>query len=95
MLEANNYNSYTVNTNKPMNPLVIKPSSWLMSGIRVEKVHNLNLFKFTEELGLRMQELLDKKKADTLTPEETAELEAIGELDTIFSYINAITASQS
>ena len=42
-----------------------------------------------------MQELLDKKKADLLTPEETAELEAIGELDTIFSYINAVSASQS
>jgi hypothetical protein len=42
-----------------------------------------------------MQELLDKKKADLLTAEETAELEAIGELDTIFSYINAINASQS
>jgi hypothetical protein len=40
-----------------------------------------------------MQELLEKKKADLLTPEEAAELEAIGELDMIFSYINAITAS--
>ncbi len=78
-----------------MTNVVIKPSSWLTEGIRVERVNNLNLFKFTEELGLRMQELLDKKKADLLTPEETAELEAIGELDTIFSYINAINASQS
>ncbi|ARV62258.1 MULTISPECIES: hypothetical protein [Scytonemataceae] len=78
-----------------MTPVVIKPSSWLTTGIRVEKVNNLNLFKFTEELGSRMQELLDKKKADLLTPEEAAELEAIGELDMIFSYINAITASQS
>ncbi|WP_414588423.1 hypothetical protein [Scytonema sp. PCC 10023] len=77
-----------------MTPVVIKPSSWLTTGIRVEKVNNLNLFKFTEELGLRMQELLDKKKADLLTKEEAAELEAIGELDMIFSYINAITASQ-
>lgn len=78
-----------------MTPVVIKPSSWLTTGIRVEKVNNLNLFKFTEELGSRMQELLDKKKADLLTKEEAAELEAIGELDMIFSYINAITASQS
>ncbi|GAA6614706.1 hypothetical protein [Scytonema sp. NUACC26] len=78
-----------------MNPVVIKPSSWLTSGIRVEKVNNLNLFKFTEELGSRMQELLDRKKADLLTPEEAAELEAIGELDTIFSYINATIVSQS
>jgi hypothetical protein len=74
--------------------VVIKPSSWLTEGIRVERINNLNLFKFTEELGLRMQELLDKKKADLLTPEEASKLEAIGKLDTIFSYINAINASQ-
>jgi hypothetical protein len=78
-----------------MTPIVVKPSSWLTAGIRVEKVNNLNLFKFTEELGARMQELLDKKKADLLTPEEAAELEAIGELDVIFSYINATIASQA
>ncbi|MBW4621145.1 MAG: hypothetical protein KME17_17525 [Cyanosarcina radialis HA8281-LM2] len=36
-----------------------------------------------------MQAILDQKKADILTPEETIELEAIGELDEIFSYINA------
>ncbi len=75
-----------------MTNVVIKPSSWLTEGIRVERINNINLFKFTEELGLRMQELLDKKKADLLTPEEAAELEAIGELDTIFSYINAVNA---
>ncbi|MGB6295523.1 MAG: hypothetical protein WBF90_04960 [Rivularia sp. (in: cyanobacteria)] len=78
-----------------MTSVVIKPSSLLTEGIRVERINNINLFKFTEELGLRMQELLDKKKADLLTPEEAAELEAIGELDTIFSYINAVNASQS
>ncbi|MFN6562794.1 MAG: hypothetical protein RMY28_023800 [Nostoc sp. ChiSLP01] len=78
-----------------MNQVVIKPSSLLMSGIRVEKVNNLNLFKFTEELGSRLQELLDKKKADSLTSQEAIELEAIGELDTIFSYINATIASGS
>ncbi len=74
---------------------VVKPSSWLTTGIRVEKVNNLNLFKFTDELGLRMQELLDRKKADSLTPEEASELEAIGELDMIFSYINAVIACQT
>jgi len=41
-----------------------------------------------------MNELLNKKKANTLTLEETTELETIGELDTIFSYINAVIASQ-
>lgn len=78
-----------------MTPAVVKPSSWLTTGIRVKKVNNLNLFKFTDELGLRMQELLDRKKANSLTPEEAAELEAIGELDEIFCYINAIISSQA
>lgn len=76
-----------------MTQVAIKLSSLLVNGIRVERIHNLNLFKFTPELGDLLTELLDKKKADTLTLEESAELDAIGELDTIFSYINAITAS--
>jgi hypothetical protein len=42
-----------------------------------------------------MQELLDKKKADTLTTEEAIELETIGELDNIFSYINAVIAAEA
>ncbi len=42
-----------------------------------------------------MQELLDKKKADTLEPDEVLELETIGELDSIFSYINAAMAAQA
>ncbi|MDB9418292.1 hypothetical protein [Microcystis aeruginosa] len=37
---------------------------------------------------------LTKKKADDLTPEEVLELEAIGELDQIFSYINAVIAAR-
>jgi hypothetical protein len=46
-------------------------------------------------VGDRLQTLLDQKKADTLTPEETLELAAIGELDEIFSYINAVIAAKS
>ncbi len=42
-----------------------------------------------------MQELLDKKKSDILTPEEVIELETIGELDNIFSYINTVIAAQA
>lgn len=59
------------------------------------KIGNLTLFKFTDELGDRLQTLLDRKKADTLTNQESLELEAIGELDEIFSYINAAIASFS
>jgi hypothetical protein len=53
------------------------------------------LFKFTDDLGDRLQTLLDRKKADTLTPEETLELAAIGKLDEIFSYINAVIAAHA
>ncbi|MDY6785472.1 MAG: hypothetical protein SW833_23470 [Cyanobacteriota bacterium] len=72
----------------------MKPSTLLPEGIRIQRIDNLTLFKFTEELGQRMQFLLDQKKADSLTPDEIVELEAIGELDNIFSYINAIIATQ-
>ncbi len=71
-----------------------KPSS-LIHEIRLEKVGNLNLFKFSEALQLRMENLLDKKKADQITPDEIAELDAIGELDRIFTHINAMLAAQN
>jgi len=74
---------------------LIKPSTFLPKGLCIQRIDNLTLFKFTEELGARMQELLDKKKANTLTPEETLELETIGELDNIFSYINAVISAQA
>jgi predicted transcriptional regulator len=73
---------------------VLKPSVLLPRGLQVQQINNLTLFKFTDELGERMQTLLDKKKADDLSPEEALELEAIGELDEIFSYINAVIAAR-
>lgn len=75
-----------------MKPLS-KPSSWLEKGILIEKVNSVNLFKFTDELHTRMQELIDKKQADSLTPEEDAELAAIGELIMIVTYMNGMIAS--
>jgi hypothetical protein len=78
-----------------MTATVIKPSDWITTGIQVETVNNLKLFKFTKELGDRLQELLDRKKADCLTSEEAIELEAIGELDKMFTYVNAMLAAQS
>lgn len=70
-----------------------KPSS-LIHEIRIEKVGNWDLFKFSESLQLRMETLLEKKKADQLMPDEVAELDAIGELDRIFTHINAMLAAQ-
>lgn len=77
-----------------MNPVVTRPSS-LIGSIKLSKVDQHALFKFTDELQSRMEELLEKKKADRLTPEEMAELEAIGELDRIFTHINAMLVAQA
>ena len=74
---------------------VVKPSSWLENGIQLQKVRNINLFKITDELSDRMQELVDKKTAGGETPEEAAELEAIGELAIIVSYINGMIANEA
>lgn len=71
-----------------------KPSA-LIHEIRLEQVGKWNLFKFSEPLQTRMEVLLEKRKADQLTPDEMAELEAIGELDQIFTHINAMIAAQS
>jgi hypothetical protein len=71
-----------------------KPSS-LIHEIRLEKVDDWNLFKFSESLQLQMEGLLEKKKADLLTPEEAGELDAIGELDRILTHVNAMIAAQN
>jgi hypothetical protein len=71
-----------------------KPSS-LINEIQLEKVGNWNLFKFSESLQLRMESLLEKKKADQITPDEISELDAISELDRIFTRINAMLAAQN
>jgi hypothetical protein len=73
---------------------LLKPSTFLPTGLKIQQINNLTLFKFTDNLSDRLQELLDRKKSDLLTPSETLELEAIGELDDIFSYINATIAAQ-
>lgn len=46
---------------------LLKPSTLIPNGLRVQQIDNLTLFKFTDELGDRLQTLLDKKKADSLT----------------------------
>ena len=78
-----------------MTATLIKPSILLPEGLRLERTPNVILFKFTEELGERMQVLLDKKKDVGLTPEEALELAAIAELDEIFSYMNAVMVAEA
>ena len=69
-----------------------KPSS-LIHEICIKKVDRWKLFKFSESLQQRMEQLLEKK-ADQLMAEEAAELDAIGELDRIFTHINAMMLAQ-
>jgi hypothetical protein len=70
-----------------------KPSSFIHE-ISIEKVGDWSLFKFSEPLQQRMEILLEKKKDDRLSEAETEELDAIGELDRIFTHINAMMAAQ-
>ncbi len=77
-----------------MTTALVKPSL-LIHEICVEKFGNLNLFKFSDRLQDRMELLLEKRKVELLSVEEIPELETIGELDRIFTYINAMLASQN
>lgn len=74
---------------------MVKPSSWVETGIIVQQVRGLNLFKFTDDLQDRLEILLERKKNQTLTPQETAELAGITELDRIFTLLNARIIAQS
>lgn len=75
--------------------LMIEPSYWLETGIKLEKVNNLKIFKFTDELQSRSDELLEKSKLGLITAEEKAELDGISELAQIFTYANSVLASES
>ncbi|MEW6493416.1 MAG: hypothetical protein AB1589_13065 [Cyanobacteriota bacterium] len=75
--------------------VMVQPSSWVESGIKISKVRNLNLFKFTDELQFRLDEISEKKKAGLITLEEEAELAGILELDRIFTLLNARIIAES
>jgi hypothetical protein len=74
--------------------VVISPQSLLETGIRVEKVEDLSLFKFTDALQSRLEVLLEKNKTGALSSEEDTELTGITELDRIFTYLNALLVAQ-
>ncbi len=75
--------------------MMVQPSFWVDSGIKLSKIRDVYLFKFTEELQSRLEELSQKKKAGLLTSEEDAELAGILELDRIFTLLNAKIISES
>jgi hypothetical protein len=69
--------------------VMVQPSSWIESGIKLSKVRDLNLFKFADGLQARLDELSERNKSDELTDAEVAELTGILELDRIFTLLNA------
>jgi hypothetical protein len=75
--------------------LMIQLSSWVETGITVETVRGLKLFKFTNELQERFEVLIDRYKQDQLTGEEEAELKGLAELDRIFTLLNARSIADS
>lgn len=75
--------------------LMVQPSSLISSGIKMSEFGDIYLFKFTDELQSRFEELLEKKKANALTPEEESEYVGISELERIFTLINAQLAAKS
>ena len=74
--------------------MMIQPSSLLPNGIEIRQVNNFNLFKFTNDLQSRSDELLERNKVGLLTS-EAAELAGISELSRIFTLINAMVVAKT
>jgi hypothetical protein len=74
--------------------LMVQPSHFMSSGIMLSQFGDLYLFRFTDELQNRLEDLLERKKADLLTEEEQTELAGIFELSRIFTLINAQLATK-
>ena len=74
---------------------IVKPSSWVTTDVRMEKVRNLYLYKFSEALQNRLDNLNDRLKTNQLDDGECAELAEILDLDQIFTFLNAQIVAQS
>ncbi len=75
--------------------LMVKPSSLMPQGLKMVEFGNIYLFRFTDDLQSRMEELLERKKVDLLTADEIPELAGIIELSRIFTLINAQLSTQA
>ncbi|MBD2426270.1 hypothetical protein [Phormidium sp. FACHB-1136] len=69
--------------------LMIQPSSFIDADIQMKMVRGLYLFKFSESLQDRLENLNEKQRTSGLNPNEEAELTGILELDRIFTLLNA------
>src|SRR5438093_7067438 len=66
-----------------------QPSQLLAAHLQVARQDGLTVFHFTEAAQERLEDLLTRRKDGGLAAEEQAELDALAELDRIFTYINA------
>jgi hypothetical protein len=67
----------------------LQPSRLLADHLQIERHEGLTLFKFTDTAQERLEDLLNRHKTPGLLSEEQAELDALAELDRIFTYINS------
>lgn len=67
----------------------IQPSSLLAEHLQLERQAGLTLFKYTDAAQERLEDLLKRRKDPGLTSDEQTELDALAELDRIFTYINS------
>ena len=74
---------------------MVQPSSWIEEGITTQLVRGLRLFKFTEELQMHFEELIEMYKAQQLTEAQEAELKGLQELDRIFTLLNARSIAEA
>ncbi len=77
-----------------MTQMMVQPSPWVETGIQIQQVRGLNLFKFNDELQERL-EVIEGHKNQRLTEAEAAELAGITELDRIFTLMNARIIAES
>ena len=70
-----------------MSILLQKPSQ-LLPQVKIHKCSNWTILKFDHTLQERQTELLEKNEQTVLSEAESAELDAIQELATIFAYVN-------
>jgi hypothetical protein len=75
--------------------LMIQPSSFIDAGIQIKSVRGLFLFKFSEDLQERLENLNEKRRESQLTHDEEVELTGILELDRIFTLLNAKIIAES
>ena len=68
---------------------MVQPSFWVESGITLRKVSDVSLFKLTDALQSRLDELSERQQSDTLLAEAAAERAGLLELDRMFTLRNA------